>query len=75
MVAGVGRGLQWLALILLPVAIVLELSGALGRSFGLSQLLIALVFAVLAFVLGRLLEGYGNRSGNRTTHRRKSNRL
>ena len=53
-----GRLLQLIALITLPIAMLLELTDALGRSFGLSQLLVALIFGILAFLLGRLLEGY-----------------
>lgn len=56
-----GRLLQLAALVALPVAMFLELSGALGRSFGLSQLLVALIFGIVAFLLGRMLEGYGSR--------------
>ena len=54
----VGRLLQHAGLIALPVAILLELSKLLGRSFGLSQMLIMLVFGFCSFQLGRYLEGY-----------------
>ena len=54
----VGRILQHVGLIALPVAVVLELSKLLGRSFGLSQMLIMLVFGFCSFQLGRYLEGY-----------------
>ncbi len=54
----VGKFLQLAALILLPLSMMLELTDALGRSFGLSQMLIMLVFGVLLFVLGRYIEGY-----------------
>lgn len=57
----IGRSLQTLALLILPAAMMLEISGALGRSFGLSQMLILLVFGIAAFVLGRYLEGYSSR--------------
>ena len=30
----------------------------MGRSFGLSEMLIMLVFGIAAFSLGRLIEGY-----------------
>lgn len=53
-----GRNLQRFALYLLPIAMVLEISGALGRSFGLSQMLLMLLFGMAAFGLGRYLEGY-----------------
>lgn len=53
-----GKLLQLVALFVLPLGVLLELSQALGRSFGLNELLLVLVFGVLAFILGRLLEGY-----------------
>jgi len=53
----IGRLLQWAGLIALPVAMVLELSKLLGRAFGLSQMVIMLVFGFCAFQLGRYLEG------------------
>ncbi len=55
---GAGRFLQFIALFLLPLAVLLELSGALGRSGGLADMLKLMVVGILAFVLGRLLEGY-----------------
>jgi hypothetical protein len=58
-----GRYLQLFALFVLPLGMLLELTGALGRSFGLSEMLIMLVFGVIAFWLGRLLEGYSRKSG------------
>ena len=54
----VGRLLQYVGLVSLPVAILLELSKLLGRSFGLSQMLIMLVFGFCSFQLGRYLEGF-----------------
>lgn len=57
----VGRGLQLLALVLLPLSMVLEMTGHLGRSFGLSQMVIMLVFGMCAFYLGRILEGTPSR--------------
>jgi hypothetical protein len=62
----VGRFLQLMALIALPLSMILELSGMMGRSFGLSEMLIMLGFGIAAFWLGRLLEGYApnqNESG------------
>ena len=53
-----GRFLQLVALVALPLSMVLELSGLMGRSFGLSEMLIMLGFGIAAFLLGRLLEGY-----------------
>ena len=53
-----GRLMQLLGLTVLPLSVILELTGALGRSFGLSQMLIMLVFGVCVFCLGRYLEGF-----------------
>ena len=53
-----GRLLQIGGLVLLPVAMLMELSGQLGREDGVAQLLIMLVAGAAAFGLGRLLEGY-----------------
>ncbi|NIL97370.1 MAG: hypothetical protein GTO53_13670 [Planctomycetales bacterium] len=53
----IGRGLQLFALVLLPLAIAMQLFGALGR-IGVDQMLIMLVCGIAAFLLGRLLEGY-----------------
>jgi hypothetical protein len=53
-----GRTLQLLGLILLPLGMLLELTGGLGRHFGLSDMIFMLSFGVIAFVLGRYLEGY-----------------
>jgi len=52
-----GRLLQIGGLVLLPVAMLMELSGQLGRR-GVAELLIMLVAGAAAFGLGRLLEGY-----------------
>lgn len=54
----VGKSLQLVALVLLPLAMLLELSGALGRDSGVADLLLMLVFGAVAFALGRFLEGY-----------------
>lgn len=56
-----GRALQAAALVCLPISMLLELTGMLGRSFGLSQMLIMMVFGILLFVTGRLVEGYALR--------------
>lgn len=53
-----GRALQYVGLITLPVSILLELSRLLGRSFGLSEMVIMLVFGFSAFQVGRYLEGF-----------------
>lgn len=60
----IGRFLQYVGLFVLPLAVVLELTDALGRSFGVSQMVIMLVFGFCAFQLGRYLEGHVLRSGS-----------
>jgi hypothetical protein len=56
----VGRGLQIAGLVALPVAMVCELTGTLDRSFGLSEMLLMLVFGTCCFYLGRFLESFGH---------------
>ncbi len=56
-----GRSLQFFALALLPLAMVAEMSGALGRKFGVSDMLVMLVFGLAIFGIGRIVEGYANR--------------
>ena len=58
-----GRLLQQVALIALPLSMLLELTGLMGRSFGLSEMLVMLVFGIAAFFLGRMLEGYAQDAG------------
>ena len=53
-----GRTLQLVGLVALPCAMILEMTGSLGRSFGLSQMVLMLIFGVAAFYCGRLIEGY-----------------
>jgi len=54
-----GKGLQVLGLVLLPLACMLEISsGSIGRSSGLATMLLMMVVGVIAFVLGRYVEGY-----------------
>lgn len=52
-----GRALQWTGLIILPLAMVMELTGGLGRRVGVSDMVLMLGYGVIAFVLGRMLEG------------------
>lgn len=56
-IAYLGRGLQLLGLVILPVGMLLEISGQLGRR-GVAELLIILIFGFVAFQAGRYLEGY-----------------
>ncbi len=52
-----GRLLQIGGLVLLPLAVLMELSGQLGRR-GVAELLLMLVVGASAFMLGRFIEGY-----------------
>ena len=54
----IGRGLQIMSLVLLPASMLLELDGSLGRPFGVSDMVVMLVFGICAFSLGRMMEGY-----------------
>ncbi|MCA9176445.1 MAG: hypothetical protein KDB14_18285 [Planctomycetales bacterium] len=56
----IGRFLQLVGLVVLPLSMLLELNGSLGRSFGLSEMVLMLLFGVGAFYCGRLLEGYSS---------------
>jgi len=51
--------MQVLALVLLPFAMLMQLTGALGRKFGLDSMLLMMLFGIAAFCLGRVVEGYG----------------
>jgi hypothetical protein len=53
-----GKLLQLMGLIVLPVAMLLELTDTLGRPFGVSDMVTMLVFGIAVFFLGRLMEGY-----------------
>ncbi len=57
----IGRALQIIGLVVLPLGMVLELTGRLGRR-GVSEMLLMMVFGCAAFYLGRYLEGVGQRS-------------
>jgi hypothetical protein len=57
----VGRLLQMLGLLLLPLAVVLELTKEFGLPFGLKDMLVMLVFSAAVFYIGRLVEGYARR--------------
>lgn len=50
-----GRSLQILGLILLPVSMVLQLQNTIGAG----PMLMMMVFGATAFYMGRILEGYG----------------
>ena len=53
-----GRNLQLLALFILPVAVVLEMSGVLGRDRGVADMLLMMGFGIACFGIGRIMEGY-----------------
>ena len=54
-----GKALQIFALALLPLAMFMEATNLLGRDTGVSDMVVMLVAGVIAFMLGRLIEGYG----------------
>jgi hypothetical protein len=54
----IGRLLQILGLVLLPLSMMMQLTDMLGRPFYVSHMVVMMVFGVAAFYLGRLLEGY-----------------
>ena len=53
-----GRLLQLLGLVTLPISMVLELTGGLGRPFGVSDMVVMLGYGVAAFTLGWFMESY-----------------
>ena len=56
----VGKNMQILGLILLPLGMVLDLMGGNGplRPFGVSQMVFMLGFGAAMFFMGRIIEGY-----------------
>ena len=54
----IGRLLQFAGLVLLPLSMILELSGILGATFGTRDMLVMLLFGAGIFYLGRIVEGY-----------------
>ena len=57
----IGRVLQILGLILLPLALILQLFKDFGFPFTVRDMLLTLIFGAAIFYLGRLLEGYARR--------------
>jgi hypothetical protein len=53
-----GKLMQVGALIVLPLSMVLELTKFLGRDFGVSDMVLMLLFGFALFWAGRLVEGY-----------------
>lgn len=59
----IGRFLQGAALILLPLAVLWEATGALGRDrFGVADMLVMMIGGVLLFVTGWIIQGTAPRS-------------
>lgn len=56
-----GKSLQFFALVLLPLAVMMEMTGALGRDRGVADMLVMMVFGVACFGVGRIMEGYAKR--------------
>ena len=54
MIRSIGRGLQLLALVALPQAMVMQVANRLS----LGQMLLIMVAGAAAFWLGRIIEGY-----------------
>ena len=57
----VGKTLQIVALIILPLSMFLQLNGGLTRVFGVSDMVKMLICGILLFFIGRLVEGYASR--------------
>lgn len=58
-----GRILQLVGLLVLPLSMVMELTGGLGRKFGVSDMVVMLAYGIIAFALGRTLEGFARSRG------------
>ncbi len=53
-----GKMLQVIALIILPLAILMELNGSPGRDRPVADMLVMMGFGIACFGIGRLVEGY-----------------
>ena len=53
-----GRFLQFAGIVILPLSMFMELTDGLGRSFGVSDMVVMLVFGFAVFYVGRIVEGY-----------------
>jgi hypothetical protein len=61
MVRSLGKFMQLAGMIVLPVAMLLQLTSGMRAptgSFSVSAMLILMVFGIALFVLGRYIEGY-----------------
>ncbi len=58
-----GRTMQVLGMIILPIGMLMELSGEFGQNIivGVNDMLVMMCFGIALFGFGRVLEGYGNR--------------
>lgn len=64
MLRTLGKLLQVVGLVILPAAMVMQLTGAVRAPLGVgsvSAMLVLMVFGVGVFLLGRIVEGYGIR--------------
>lgn len=57
----IGRTLQLVGLVVLPVSMLLELTGGLERRFGVSDMVVMLGFGVACFTIGWYLQGASSR--------------
>ncbi|MBM3998434.1 MAG: hypothetical protein FJ297_02635 [Planctomycetes bacterium] len=54
-----GKLMQVVALVLLPLSMVMQLTDALGKKIALGEMLLMLIFGSALFAVGRIVEGYG----------------
>lgn len=62
MIRTLGKWLQVAGLVILPIAMLMQLTGGIRAptgSFSVSAMLILMVAGVAVFCLGRIVEGYG----------------
>lgn len=56
-----GKLMQLVGLVMLPLSMVMEMTGALPRRLPIAAMLIMMVFGFAIFYAGRLVEGYAQR--------------
>ncbi|MEX2174873.1 MAG: hypothetical protein WD872_10955 [Pirellulaceae bacterium] len=64
MLRNLGKLLQVAGLVLLPVAMLMQLTGSIRAptgGFSVSAMLLMMVGGVVLFTLGRIVEGYGGK--------------
>ncbi len=61
MLANLGKAMQVLALVLLPVSMFMQLGTAMRAPIGVSVMLLLMLFGIALFGAGRVIEGYGAR--------------